>query len=214
MAGAPAPVRIGLIDGPYGVGIVTAVTSESVHLRCEFERDTPERPSVDLLLALPRPKVMKRLWAQLAAMGVGRVVLTNASKVERDYFDSHVLQEAGYRPLLLEGLQQARDTRVPLVSIHKRHRVLLEDELDQLCPQRRRALAHPGTGATVATALGTHTGRALLAIGPEGGWNEYEVGLLEAHGFQRAAMGTRVLATTTACVALLALAHETLRTEG
>ena len=47
----------------------------------------------------------------------------------------------------------------------------------------------------------------LLAIGPEGGWNAFELGLLAAHGFQPAGMGPRTLRTDTACVALLALAH-------
>ena len=60
-------------------------------MRCEFEATTPARPRLDLLLALPRPKVMRRLWSQLAALGVGQVILTNAARVERDYFGTHVL---------------------------------------------------------------------------------------------------------------------------
>ncbi len=127
-------VRAGLIDGAPGVATVTRVTDSAVELRCAFDGVIPDRPRVDVLLALPRPKVMRRLWAQLAALGVGQVILTDAEKVERDYFDSHVLQEDGYRPLLLEGLQQARDTRVPHVTIHKRFRVLVDDNLDALCP--------------------------------------------------------------------------------
>ena len=51
----------------------------------------PPRPAVDLLLAVPRPKVMRRLWAQIAALGVGQIILTNAGKVERNYFDTHIL---------------------------------------------------------------------------------------------------------------------------
>ena len=85
-----------------------------------------------VLLALPRPKVMQRLWAQLAALGVGRILLTNAERVERHYFDTHVIDRGTYRPLLIEGLQQARDTRLPDVSVHKQFRVLVEDELESL----------------------------------------------------------------------------------
>src|SRR5262249_47430881 len=125
-------VRVGLVDGPRGSATVQSAAAESVTLCCAFEQDLPERPKVDLMLALPRPKVMRRLWAQIPASGVGRIVLTNAERVERDYFDARILTPAGYRPLLLEGLQQARDTRLPDVSIHKRFRVLVEDELDAL----------------------------------------------------------------------------------
>jgi len=46
-----------------------------------------------------------------------------------------------------------------------------------------------------------------MAIGPEGGWNDFELSLLESHGFQKAGMGARTLRTDTACIALLALAH-------
>jgi RsmE family RNA methyltransferase len=206
-------LRVGVIDGPMGTGTVTAIAGDRVELRCTFEPAIPARPRVDVLLALPRPKVMRRLWAQLAALGVGQVILTNAEKVERDYFDSHVLQPEGYRPLLIEGLQQARDTRVPIVSIHKRFKVLVEDGLDALFPSGRRIVAHPSAVASTSSTLaGVNANeRVLVAIGPEGGWNDFEVNLLVAHGFQPAGMGPRTLATTTACVALLAVVHEALR---
>lgn len=207
-----ASVRIGVIDGPSGFGVVETVNATSVSLKCTFDAGMPARPAVDLLLALPRPKVMRRLWAQIAALGVGQVILTNAEKVERDYFDSHVLQEGGYRPLLIEGLQQARDTRMPAVSIHKRFKVLIEDDLDGLFPAGRRIVAHPGSDVAIGAALGgvVDGERVLLAIGPEGGWNDFELSLLDTHGFQRVGMGPRTLATTTACIALLTLVHEAL----
>lgn len=200
-------VRIGMIDGPFGVGTVTAIADGRVTLRCTFDRNTPERPEVDLLLALPRPKVMRRLWAQLSALGVGQVILTNAEKVERDYFDTHLLRPEGYRPLLLEGLQQARDTRMPLVSVHKQFRKLIESDLDGLVPSGRRLVAHPGGETSIRGALGTAPGRVLLAVGPEGGWNDFELSLLRSQGFTSVTMGPRTLTTTTACIALLTLVH-------
>jgi 16S rRNA U1498 N3-methylase RsmE len=191
-------VRVGIIDGPRGAATVSSSDSGSVTLQCAFEPDTPGRPGVDLLLALPRPKVMKRLWAQIAASGVGRIILTNAERVER------------------EGLQQARDTRVPAVSIHKRFKVLVEDELDGLFEaDGLRLVADPSAPKSVGAAIGEQPHRAantriLIAIGPEGGWNPFEIALLEAHGFQPVGMGPRTLRTDTACVALLAIVHATL----
>lgn len=202
-------VRIGLLDGPVGAGIVTSAADGTVTLRCDFADAVPPRPAVDLLLALPRPKVLRRLWAQLAALGVGRIMLTNAARVERNYFDTHVLTPACYRPLLVEGLQQARDTRLPVVSIHRRFTALFEDELDGLSGDgTRRLVAQPGAPTTVATCVSRHpAARVLLAVGPEGGWNEHEVGRLEAHGFTPVGMGPRTLRSDTACISLLALVH-------
>lgn len=196
-------VRIGLVDGPMGTGTVLSVDDAEARLVCTFEAEPPPIPRVDLLLALPRPKVLQRLWAQLAALGVGRIVLTNAWRVERNYFDTTVLDPAVYRPLLLEGLQQARDTRVPVVTVHRQFRILVEDHLDDVCPQRSRVMGDPGEGEVRAsTGIQPDDERILLAIGPEGGWNDFERRLLESRGFRRISLGPRVLRTDTACIAL------------
>jgi 16S rRNA (uracil1498-N3)-methyltransferase len=197
-----SPVRLGILNGPCGVGTVESIGDRTVTLRCAFEADAPDRPRVDVLLALPRPKVLRRLWAQLAAMGVGQIILTNAEKVERHYFDTHILSPETYRPLLIEGLKQARDTWLPAVSIHRQFKVLVEDDLDRLFPVGRRLVADPS--GTERPRASNHE-RMLLAIGPEGGWNDFELRLLDAHGFHRVGMGPRTLRTDTACIALLAL---------
>jgi len=207
-AAAGDTIRVGVIDGPRGEGVVTSIDDEAVRLSCTFEASAPERPDVDLLLAMPRPKVLRRLWAQLAAIGVGRIILTNAERVERDYFGAHFLDESIFRPLLIEGLQQARDTRVPLVTIHRRFKILIEDELDALCGDAARLIAHPGAGASIASTLSARPSRALIAVGPEGGWNAFELDLLRAHGFAAVDMGVRTLRSDTACIALLTLVHE------
>jgi RsmE family RNA methyltransferase len=201
-------VRIGLLDGPFGTGTVVSADGSRVTLCCEFAGGTPPRPQVDVLLALPRPKVMRRLWAQLAALGVGQIILTNAEKVERHYFDTHIVDEETYRPLLVEGLQQARDTRLPAVSIHRQFRILVEDRLDGLFSDGIRLVADPGGTTSVTSALSDRDSqRVLLAIGPEGGWNDFELSLLAAHGFQIVALGQRTLRVDTACTALLAITH-------
>jgi len=224
-------VRVGVLDGALGVATVRLVEDGAVGLSCAFEASPPPLPRVDLLLAVPRPKVMRRLWAQLAALGVGRVILTNAEKVERPYFDTHVLTPDCYRPLLIEGLQQARDTRLPSVSIHRRFKVLVEDELDGLSGPGARLVADPDAIISVREGVASGPGcalplrggfapaaglaadpnaRILLAVGPEGGWNRFELDLLTAHGFVKVGMGARTLRTDTACLALLALVHDAL----
>jgi RsmE family RNA methyltransferase len=188
-----------------------AVEAGAVTLDCVLEDEAPARPQVDLLLALPRPKVMRRLWAQLAAMGVGRIMLTNAARVERNYFDTHVLAPEVYRPLLIEGLQQAKDTQLPDVTVHRRLKILVEDELDGLVPEGLRLMADPAAEERPVDVLrGNESERVLLAIGPEGGWTEYERTLLGAHGFRTIGVGPRTLRTDTASIALLAVVYEAL----
>ncbi|MBK5255647.1 MAG: 16S rRNA (uracil(1498)-N(3))-methyltransferase [Vicinamibacteria bacterium] len=209
-------VRVGVLNGALGAATVRSVGDETVDLTCVLDARPPRPQRVDLLLAVPRPKVMRRLWAQLAALGVRRIILTNAERVERPYFDTHVLTPQCYRPLLIEGLQQARDTLLPAVSIHRRFKVLIEDELDVIDEGAGlRLVADPDAGPSVSEIVSARLGpepeaRVLLAIGPEGGWNAFELGLLQAHRFHHVGMGSRTLRTDTACLALLALVRDAL----
>ena len=228
------PVRIGVLNGGRGTGVITANQNNRVVLDCVIDQPPPPEPRVDLILAMPRPLVLKRLWPQLTAMGVRRVILTNANKVERSYFDSHWNRPDYYRQRMIEGLEQTGDTRLPRVETKKRLKVFLEDELDTAFPDSRRMIAHPEpcektpppgfekhAGSQAPDSLETATvwstaqawkfipqngERMLIAVGPEGGWTDYELTLFAAHGFERASLGWRVLRTETACVALLALA--------
>ncbi len=204
-------VRVGLLDGPLGLAEVVRVDEESVQLHCRWEDSVPSVPRVDLLLAAPRPKVLKRLWPQLAALGVGSVCITNAEKVERNYFDTHVLDTAFIRAQLIEGLQQCGDTHLPRVTVHRRLKVLLEDELNMEMDTRLRLIAHPIGGARMRGIIQAgNPDRILLAVGPEGGWTEYELALFARHGFTAVSSGARILRSDTACIALLAVLHEEL----
>jgi RsmE family RNA methyltransferase len=203
-------VRVALLDGPTGTGTVRGVSEAIVDLQCAFSTTIPPRPAVDLLLALPRPKVLRRLWAQLAALGVGRIMLTNAERVERNYFDTHLLTPEVYRSLLIDGLQQARDTRLPIVSVHRRLKVFVEDELDGLVEATARLVADPSASVSAGPVVREMPAgsRVLLAVGPEGGWNVFELDLLRAHRFQLIGLGPRTLRADTACVSLLAVVHQ------
>jgi len=204
---APGQVlRAGVADGPTGAAEVLDDGAEGMRLRCAWDGGIPERPRVDLALAMPRPKVMNRLWPVIAAMGVGRIWVVNAWKTERVYFDTHVLRPENIRAGLLEGLRQARDTRVPEVRVVGAFKPLLEDELP-LDAYAAKLVAHPGAEGTEwrgALSAVAPEGRVLLAVGPEGGWTRYELSRFKAAGFLAMSLGRRILRTDTAVVALLA----------
>jgi RsmE family RNA methyltransferase len=201
-AGPGCEIKTGTVDGMAGTSRVVAVSEQNVTLAPDHQNATPD-PWIDLVLAVPRPKTLKRLWPQLAALGVGRIVLVNGRRVEKCYFDSHWLDPLFYRPLLLEGLMQAGLTKMPEVLERRRFKPFVEDELDALFPGACRLVAHPGPRTAACLCYGS--GRPLLAVGPEGGWSGYELNLLQAHGFHDFSLGERVLRTDTACVALIAV---------
>ena len=182
-------LRTGTVNGQAGTSTVLEADARAVRLRTEHSQDLPE-PWIDLLLAAPRPKALKRLWPQLAALGVGRIVVLNAAKVEKCYFSSQWLDPRHVRPLLVEGLVQAGATRLPEVLVRPRFKPFVEDELDALFPERLRLLVHPGP-RTERLAEDALARRPLLAVGPEGGWTEYELRMLQGRGFVPFSLGDR-----------------------
>ncbi len=196
-------LRVGILNGPLGEGTIRSVDKEHVEMSCSFEGDLPKAPYIDLLLALPRPKVMRRLWAPLASLGVGQIVLINAEKVERNYFDTHWLEPDAYRPLLIEGLEQSGDTRLPDVTICRQLKPFVEDVLLSKFPHSQKLLCHPRNAREIGDLVPAKAPRILLAIGPEGGWSDYEVDLFARCGFDCVSFGWRTLRTDVACIALI-----------
>jgi RsmE family RNA methyltransferase len=194
-------LRAGLLDGPLGTAELVRLGEDELVLRPSLTEPPPPRPGVELILALPRPKALRKVLPAAASLGVDRIVLINAARVEKSYFASKVLDPEMVRDLLMLGLEQARDTRLPEVLVRERFRPFVEDELDSLWPDAERRVAHPS--AEEAPARGS--GRAVIAIGPEGGWVPFEVDLLRAHGFTRLTPGPRTLRVEVAIPYLLGM---------
>ena len=223
-------LKTGEVNGPIGTSEITAIKGEaakgeaassplvengySITVRCTHTQASLV-PWVDLILAPPRPRVMKRLLPQLATMGVGRIFLVGAKKVEKDFWGATLLKPENYRPLLIDGLMQAGTSILPTLETRRNLRKFVKEEVDGLWPEAKRIVAHPYTVPSPSRRLaltrtdcpapvGEDADGTVLAIGPEGGWTDEEVALLEEHGFLRYSLGSRILRTDTATIALLA----------
>ena len=203
-------VRTGMINGPAGTGEILSIRRgrENAEVVLQFTADGgyPEQPAVDLILGLVRPIMLKKILSQAASLGVGRIFLINGNRVEKSFFDASLLKDEKYRSYLIEGLEQAKDTYLPQVSIHERFRPFVEDFIPTISKSYRRMLvAHPEACETLEQGIGTGiSGRSLLAVGPEGGWVDFEIEKFVEQSFMPISLGRRVLRTDTAVVALLA----------
>jgi len=197
-------LRVGLLEGPIGRGRVVESTDESLALDCAFDAEPPPRPLVDLVLAVPRPKSMTKLWPEIAALGVDRVVLVRTWRVGKPYLTARALDPAAYRPLLHEGMMQARTTREPRVSVEPLFKPWVEDRARELVGDALALVAHPVAPAPLADVRVEPGRRVVIAVGPEGGFIPYEVEALGRAGFVPVSMGERTLRVETAVVALLA----------
>nr|WP_320134030.1 16S rRNA (uracil(1498)-N(3))-methyltransferase [uncultured Holophaga sp.] len=195
-----AELRVGLAGGLTGTGRILHL--EADHLELEVSLDTPPPPKLPLtlVLALPRPKVLNRVLASVTSLGVGRIFLVNAWKVEKSYWKSPRMEAENLHHQQLLGLEQARDTVLPELQVRRFLRPFVEDELPELSKGTLRLLAHPGTEIPCPRGINAP---ATLVIGPEGGFLDQEVGLFARAGFQAVEMGPRILRVETAVAALV-----------
>ena len=217
-------LRIGMINGRRGTGRILSVDEQRVELEVSLDQEPHPEPEVSLILALPRPIMVQRIFKQAATMGVRELHLIRSRRVEKSFFHSPVLQPEKIQALLIEGLEQATDTRLPSVHVHHYFKPFIEEVAPTLAG--RKLLADPGArqslpevfGALHPAGSGDDSGRregenrparapscpVVLAIGPEGGWNEFEIEMFARLGFAPFTLGPRILHVDTAVVALLA----------
>ena len=204
-------LRAGVIDGPITRATIVSMTNEEVQVAVDPTGATVASSAADvLLLAVPRPKVLLRLYEHAAALGFGHIVLFRSWRVEKSHLQSTALQAHVQREHLLLGLEQAGRTRLPTVRFFPLFKPMVEDHLDAMQLPSERFCAHP-TASNGTRDLAGSAGAFTLAIGPDGGFLPYEVEALAAHGFLPISCGPHPLRTETALAVLtgqLALLRE------
>lgn len=200
-AEAGETLRVGLLGGEMGTGQLVRLDSAEAELTIQLNQAPPAKLPITLLLALPRPKMLRRVLQTVACMGVPRLVLLNSYRVEKSFWQTPFLEPQNVREQLLLGLEQARDTLLPDVIIEKRFKPFVEDRLPELVAGTRGLVGHPGDYPACPRALNEPV---TLAIGPEGGWIPYEIQKLTEAGLQPVQLGERILRVETAVSALLA----------
>ncbi len=200
-------LKIGLINGPTGTGRVIACGRETT-IEVRDLDDDAQAPDIIMITALPRPIMLRRVLAQAAAFGVKDLHLINSARVEKSFFSSSLVREEKWREFLVQGLEQGGRTRLPRVLVHKRFRPFVEDLLPGICGNAaRRFLAHPASPPPPTDKNGRAT---VAAIGPEGGWTDFEVEKFLAARFTPISLGTTIMRVDWAVPALLATMETTL----
>jgi 16S rRNA (uracil1498-N3)-methyltransferase len=161
------------------------------------------QPGVDVTLLLAVVKFDAFEWAleKATELGVSTIVPLAAERSEKALLTAAAKRAERWRKILLEASQQSRRVRVPV--------------LDGLA-RPDSAFASRGDGLRVMLSEGTTTSplrkvlqgqplaKAVLAIGPEGGWTDAEFAAAQGCGYQEASLGRLILRTETAVIAALA----------
>ena len=153
-----------------GKATVLRLEKHEAELEVAFDQQPPAKLPLTLVLAVPRPKMLRRLFQTVATLGVPRLILLNSYKVEKSFWQTPFLQPESIRENLILGLEQARDTVLPEVIIEKRFKPFVEDRLPTIAAGTLGLVGHPGPYPACPRAVEQ---TVTLAIGPEGGWIPY-----------------------------------------
>ena len=186
-------LKVGIRGGKRYLTEVLSVTEQQIQLQSIHEEIVPKKLPVTLIVAMPRPKVLRRLVMDSVTLGVEKIILLHSYRVDKSYWQTPFLQQLNQYIDL--GLEQAGDTIAPKIEVYKRFKPFVEDILPTLiradCPAY---VAHPYV--EMKMPAGIQQG-CTVVIGPEGGFIPYEIDLLIKNGCQAVSLGNRIIRTET-----------------
>lgn len=192
-------LRVGKLNGLMGTATITTLSDNHAELSVALNQPPPEKLPLTIILALPRPKMLRRIFRSVTELGVEQLIIINSQKVEKSFWNSPALAPDKVTSYLHAGLQQAKDTVPPKVIFERLFKPFVEDRLPTLLEHRRGLIAHPRTELPCPFQLNQ---ACVLAIGPEGGFSDYEVDKFIATGCDAVHMGERILRVENAITAL------------
>ena len=195
-------IKIGIINGNLGRGKISNITEDSIDIEAGHLNEPPPPPlPATLIFAMQRPKTVRKILQSATAMGVKSFYIIETWKVDKSYWNSPILKTEELEKELQLGLEQSCDTVMPKVQIKRRFKPFVEDKLPGIIKNSNAFIAHPY--ATSPCPYNTE-GPATIAIGPEGGFTEYELRKMQDTGMSPINIGTRPLRSEFAVTAILA----------
>ena len=186
-------LKVGIREGKRYLTEIVSISEQSIQIKPIQEEAVPAKLPVTLIVAMPRPKVLRRLIMDAVTLGVDKFILIHSYRVDKSYWQTPFLQQLDQYITL--GLEQAGDTIAPQVEIYKRFKPFVEDILPSLIDTSHLAyVAHPYVAEKMPCAI-DHA--CTVIIGPEGGFIPYEIDLLIKNGCQAVSLGNRIIRTET-----------------
>ena len=206
--------HFGVINHSIGRGVCTTMDQDGLHgtyapiKSVALETQLTSSPQRSLVLGLPRPKSLRRILRMVGILGIQQLHLINTARVDKSYWGSPWLEPEALRAALIEGLEIACRAGatlpiLPRVHQHRLFRPFAEDQLPQLLhgasaqsQDHSRNLVsgivlHPGPIRSEQERRLQSSKDLLLALGPEGGFVDFELELFHKAGLQTWSFGER-----------------------
>ncbi len=206
-------IEIGILNGALGTASVQSIDDDKIVLfDLQLKEIRPVDKIIDIIVALPRPQTVKKILFTSAMMGIRNIFFIRSNRVEKSFFHSPLLEEENYTKYLINGLQQGKNTQMPIVSIHDKFKPFMQDNLSRFYEEKNeqplKFLPELDVSQTLVDVYDKKNKHLLVAIGPEGGWVPFETEMMESLGFHKFKLGDwtlRVEHALTACLAQIGL---------
>lgn len=195
-------LKIGKLGDKMGVGQIAYIDDKICTLEnVRLDADPPPKLGVTVMLALPRPKVLRRLIMDMTAFGVDKIILINSVRTDKSYWGSPLLDRLD--EFVVEGLQQGVDSVPPAITLAKRFKPFVQDTLPSLIKHKSALVFHPYADTSFKEFIHKNPLPDMIIIGAEGGFVPYEIELLASVGVRAVSLGERILRTESAVNAIL-----------
>ena len=217
----------GIINGEAGLSTITQIDENFIHFDFSPKTDGKLLHPVTLIVGFPRPIQLKRLFRDVAGLGVEKLYLCGTELGEKSYMDSNIVSGGAAEKALLEGTVQAKSTHVPELKLFSSVKECLafvksEYEIDGKNVDKlniKTILDNVKPKGSLFSFLQKELKNIdqnqtkpyiYAAIGSERGWTDNERELFEKEGFASCSMGERVLRTETATTVATTLIMQSL----
>jgi 16S rRNA (uracil1498-N3)-methyltransferase len=185
---------------------ITEVTSEALIGRILETIPAPLNATPSIVLAQSLLKGEKMDWViqKATELGVSRIIPILAShSIVRPKADRIDHQVARWQRIALEAAQQSERWSLPAIDEPIATAQLL---IRSQSAGSKIVLAERSSGVSLTTLPLADTGKEVwLLIGPEGGWDDEELGQVLRHGYTAVTMGPRILRAETAAIAAISV---------
>ena len=182
-------------SGREFIAEVRSVSRQTIGLRIISEERIDRELPFALTLAVSLPKGDRQRWLieKSVELGVSKFV---PLLTERGVAQPTEKATQRLRRVVIEASKQCGRNSLMLIDSPK----TLAQINETSDPGGLRLIAHPGGAALPAEKSATHW---QLAIGPEGGFNDDELMMAKAGGWQTVDLGPRILRIETAAISLV-----------
>lgn len=215
------------IGGEVRLGVITSICEDRVEFALGEACKSWKAPAITLALAIFKFDRMEWALEKCTEIGVARIIPVMARRSEAHLVAAAAKRHERWLRIVRQAAEQSRRAAAPEVTAAVKLKdlagvlpsdaetriVLAEALADSVEESRLAGIVQSSFQSSSRSSVepGRSDGGVVLAVGPEGGWADAELGWFREAGWIAASLGETILRAETAAIVASALAMVALR---